>query len=179
MTKQDALKLLDEYISSPSLKIHCLCVGSSMRIYAKKYGVNEDLWELGGILHDLDWEKHPDVHPDECVKLLRSLGENEEMIHAIIAHRDTQFIASDFDKALFACDELSGFVFACVLVRPTKKIDGMEVKSVKKKIKDKAFAKNVSREDILKGAELLGIPLEEHIQNVIDALTANREMLGI
>lgn len=179
MTKNEAIDLLQSYVQSDSLRTHCLCVGTSMKYYAQLFHQDQELWEVGGILHDLDYEKYPEVHPDKCIELLRSFNENEDMIHAIMAHRYNEHIESLFDKALFACDELSGFVYACILVRPTKKIDGMEVSSVKKKIKDKGFARAVSREDIFKGAELLNISLDEHIQNVITAFTKERETLDV
>jgi len=179
MTQRQAIQLLDEYVKNPSLKTHCLAVASSMRLYAKLYKEDEDMWELAGILHDMDYEKFPDIHPDKSLEVLEEMAEDPKIIHAIKAHRYTNEIESLFDKALFSCDELSGFVYACVLVRPDKKIAGMEVSSVKKKMKDKGFARNVSREDMYKGAELLGISIEEHIQNVIDALSSSPFDLGI
>ncbi len=179
MTYNEAKTLLNEYLSSESLKTHCLCVAASMKEYAKLFSEDEKVWEITGLLHDLDYEKYPDIHPDKCLEILSQKGENSAMIHAIAAHKYTDRIESKLDKALFACDELSGFVYACVLVRPGKTIDGLEVSSVKKKFKDKGFAKAVSREDMAKGAELLGIILEDHMQHVIDALKANREILGI
>lgn len=179
MKKPDAINLLHEYVSSESLRTHCLCVGASMRYYAIKFNQNPELWEVSGIIHDMDYEKYPDIHPDKSLEILKEMGEDPDMIHAIMAHRYNEHIETLMDKALFACDELSGFVYACVLVRPDKTIEGMQVSSVKKKIKDKAFARAVSREDIYKGAELLGITLEEHIQNVINALREERKVLGI
>lgn len=179
MTKKEAEQLLDLYIKGDSLKKHSRAVSASTGYYAALYNEDINLWEITGLLHDLDYEKYPDIHPDHTVHILREKRENEAMIHAIIAHKDTHLIISKLDKVLFACDELSGFIIACVWVRPDKTIETLEVKSVKKRLKDKAFARAVSRDDIEKGALLLEISLDEHIQNIIDALTAKKTVLGI
>ncbi len=149
-------------------------VEAAVRHYARMRGEDEDLWGLAGLLHDLDWEKHPDRHPLAAVERLRELGYPEEVVHAILAHR-SDFTGvepeTELDKVLVACDELSGLVFATCLVRPTG-IDDLKPKSVKKKLKDKAFAAGVSRDEVERGVELLGIERNEHIQNVIDGLRA-------
>ncbi|NIP60175.1 MAG: HD domain-containing protein, partial [Gemmatimonadetes bacterium] len=153
---------------------HMYAVEAAVRHYARMRGEDEDLWGLAGLLHDLDWEKHPDRHPLAAVERLRELGYPEEVVHAILAHR-SDFTGvepeTELDKVLVACDELSGLVFATCLVRPTG-IDDLKPKSVKKKLKDKAFAAGVSRDEVERGVELLGIERNEHIQNVIDGLRA-------
>ena len=179
MTLPKAQELLDEYISSPSLKIHSIAVSVSTAYYADIFNGDKNKWQITGLLHDLDYERYPDMHPAKCIELLEKMGEDNDMIHAIQAHADQSLIESDLDKVLFACDEMSGFVYASILVRPGKTLDGMEAKSVIKKVKDKAFAKNVSRDDLYKGAEILGITIEEHISNIITAFTSSRNMLGV
>ncbi len=150
-----------------------------MRAYARKNGADEELWGITALLHDFDYEKWPNAehhptqeHPYEGSKILREKGYPEEMIHAILGHADYSGVAreSALDKTLYACDELSGFLTACALVKPSKKMADVEAASVKKKLKDKAFARGVNRQDVTRGAEELGIPLEEHIQFCIAAL---------
>jgi len=147
-------------------------VEAVLRHYARQRGADEDLWGLAGLLHDLDWEKHPDHHPLRAVDELRARGYPEELLHAILAHRsDFTGVEPDteLDRYLVACDELSGLVYATCLVRPTG-IDDLTPKSVTKKLKDRAFAAGVSREDVERGVELIGVERTAHIQNVIDGL---------
>jgi len=179
MTRTEAINLLDTYVENQALKKHCLAVGAVMKYYAPQYKADSDLWEVTGILHDMDYEKYPAIHPDKSLEILEEMGEDPDMIHAIKAHRYTDEIASDIDKALFASDEISGFVVACIWVRPDRSIASLEPASVKKKLKDKAFARSVSREDIAKGAALLEIDITDHIAHVIEALTAAKEELGL
>jgi putative nucleotidyltransferase with HDIG domain len=173
-TREDAWALLNEYTKSPSLLKHALAVEAAMRAYARKFGEDETLWGITGLLHDFDYEAYPSAqeHPYKGCEILRSLGYPQEMVHAIMSHAEYTGVPREsmLDKTLFAVDELSGFIVAVALVRPTKRIHDVDVKAVKKKLKDKAFAKGVSRDDVYKGAEELGIELEEHIQFVIDAL---------
>jgi predicted hydrolase (HD superfamily) len=156
-------------------------VEAAVRHYARLRGADEEVWGLAGLLHDLDWEKHPDRHPLTAVDHLRSAGYPEEVLHAILAHR-ADFTGvepeSELDKVLLACDELSGLVYATCLVRPTG-IDDLTPKSVTKKLKDKTFAAGVSRDDVSHGIELIGLERAEHIQNVIDALRGIGAELGI
>jgi len=176
-----ALELLHAWVENPGLRTHMLAVEAAMRHQARLRGGDEELWGLAGLLHDLDWERHPDEHPLRAVEELRGLGYPEEILQAILAHR------SDFtgvepqvelDRVLVACDELSGFVVACSLVRPNG-IDDLAPKSVVKKLKDKAFAAGVDRVEVARGIELLGEERAVHIQNVIDALRACGAALGI
>ncbi len=176
-----AVALLEEWVENEGLRKHMYSVEAAVRHYARMRGEDEDLWGLAGLLHDLDWEKHPDRHPLPAVEHLREAGYPEEVLHAILAHR-SDFTGvepeTDLDKVLVACDELSGLVFATCLVRPTG-IDDLKPKSVKKKLKDKAFAAGVHRDEVEKGIELLGIDRTEHIQNVIDGMRAVAGELGI
>jgi len=170
--RQDAVAILEEWVDSEGLRKHMYAVEAAVRHYARMRGEDEDLWGLAGLLHDLDWEKHPDRHPLAAVEHLREEGYPEEVLHAILAHR-SDFTGvepeTDLDKVLVACDELSGLVFASCLVRPNG-IDDIKPKSVKKKLKDKSFAAGVDRDEVRKGVELLGIDRNEHIQNVIDGM---------
>jgi putative nucleotidyltransferase with HDIG domain len=186
--RDDAWKLLCEYTQSESLRKHALAVEACTRAYARKVGAEEDLWSLTGLLHDFDYERWPNAahhptqeHPYQGSKILRERGYSEEMIHAILGHANYSGIPreSPLDRALFACDELAGFLTACALIKPSKSIHEVEAASVKKKLKDKAFARGVSREDVYKGAEELGVPLEEHIAFCIDALRAVAPQLGL
>ena len=186
--RQDAWKLLCEYTQSESLRKHALAVEACLRAYARKYGADEELWGLTGLLHDFDYERwpndehHPEKeHPFEGSKILRQHGYPEEMIHAILGHANYCGVVrtSPMDHALFACDELSGFLTACALVKPSKSIGDVEAASVKKKLKDKAFARGVNRDDVYKGAEELGVPLEEHISFCIAAMRDVAAELGL
>jgi putative nucleotidyltransferase with HDIG domain len=179
--RDDALRLLHEWVDNDGLRKHMLAVEASVRHYAKLRGADPDVWGLAGLLHDLDWEKHPDRHPLEAVDELRAAGYPEEVLHAILAHR-SDFTGvepeTDLDKVLVACDELSGLVFAACLVRPNG-VDDLEPKSVVKKLKDKTFAAGVSREEVERGVALIGLERSEHIRNVIEALRAAGSELGI
>lgn len=179
--RSDAVALLEEWVENDGLRKHMYSVEAAVRHYARMRGADEDLWGLAGLLHDLDWEKHPERHPLTAVEHLRERGYPEEVLHAILAHR-SDFTGveptSELDRVLVACDELSGLVFATCLVRPTG-IDDLKPKSVTKKLKDKAFAAGVSRDEVQKGIELLGLDRSEHIQNVIDGLRTVAEQLEI
>ncbi|MGD8319475.1 MAG: HD domain-containing protein [Gemmatimonadota bacterium] len=179
--REEAVALLEEWVENEALRKHMYAVESAVRHYAELRGADPDLWGLAGLLHDLDWEKHPDVHPKKAAEKLRQLGYPDAVIHAIEAHR-ADFTGvepeTELDKVLFACDELSGLVFACCLVRPNG-IDDLKPKSVVKKLKDKTFAAGVSRDDVYEGIELIGLERNEHIQNVIDGLRSIGAELGI
>ncbi len=172
--RNDAVALLEEWVENEGLRKHMYAVEAAVRHYARMRGEDEDLWGLAGLLHDLDWEKHPENHPLTAVEHLREAGYPEPVVHAILAHR-SDFTGveptTELDKVLVACDELSGLVFATCLVRPTG-IDDLKPKSVTKKLKDRQFAAGVSREEVQRGIELLGLERSEHIQNVIDGLRA-------
>ncbi len=154
-----------------------------MRAYAKKFSADEEAWGITGLIHDFDYEMYPQApdHPVKGSEILKAKGYSDEIRTAILGHASYSGVSREslMAKALFACDELCGFIVACTLVRPNKKIEGLEVGSVKKKLKDKAFARSVNREEIVQSAAELGVPLEEHIQFVIDALKANASGLGL
>lgn len=183
MNRQEAWDLMTEYTKSENLRKHMFAVEAAMRFYAKKFGEDEEKWAVVGLLHDFDYEQHPtpEEHPFVGVKILQEKGYPEEITRAILSHADYSGVVpeSNMEKALFAVDELSGFIVAVSLVRPSKSLLDLKVKSVKKKLKTKAFAANVSREDIQKGTEMLGLILEEHIQNVIDAMKTIAGDLGL
>jgi putative nucleotidyltransferase with HDIG domain len=179
--RTDALELLDEWVENEGLKKHMLAVEAAVRHYARLKGADEDLWGLAGLLHDLDWERNPEDHPLEAVEELRRRGYPDEVVQAILAHRSDHTgvePTSELDKVLVACDELSGLVVACCLVRPNG-IDDLKPKSVTKKLKDKAFAAGVSRDEVARGLELIGLERAEHIQNVIDGIRAEAASLGL
>ena len=174
MTRDEAMSLLLEHLTAPHLIKHCLAVEAAVRGYARRYGEDEELWGLAGLLHDFDYEMHPsaDQHPALGRPILEARGVPEQVIYAIQSHADYLGIprSHPLDKALYASDELSGFVMAVAMVRPSKSLHDVDVRAVRKKLKDKAFARAVSREDIQRGAEELGLPLDEHIANVIESL---------
>lgn len=181
-----ALEIVHEFVQNEGLRKHMYCVSEAMRQYAKKYGVtaeDEEKWAVVGLLHDFDWEIHPnaDEHPSKGAEILRERGYSDEIIKAILSHADYTGVTRDtqMEKTLFACDELSGLLVACALVQPTKKLEDVKVESVKKKMKKKEFARNVNREDIVKGAEELGVPLDEHIEFVLNTLKGISEKLGL
>ena len=179
--RAEALTLLHEWVQNEALRKHMYAVEASVRHYARLRGADEDLWGLAGLLHDLDWEKHPDQHPVKGVERLKELGYPEEVIHAIQAHRPEYTGVqpeTELDKVLYACDEVSGLVYACCLVRPSG-IDDLTPKSVVKKLKDKTFAAGVSREQVEHGIGLIGLERSVHIQNVIDGMRAIGAELGI
>ncbi|MGH2616709.1 MAG: HD domain-containing protein [Thermomicrobiales bacterium] len=182
-----ARAVLHEWVASESLRKHCEAVSACMCYVARRDGEDEDLWGAVGLLHDMDFEKHPilelapDGHPFVGVAYLRENGWGETVCRAILSHADYSGVnpQSALEKTLCAVDELSGFVTAVALVRPDKSVHNVEVKSVRKKMKDKAFAAKVSREDIVHGAERLGVPLDEMIGEVILALRAEADRLGV
>jgi putative nucleotidyltransferase with HDIG domain len=187
-TRDDAWKLLCEYTQSESLRKHMLAVETCVRAYARKNKADEELWGIAALLHDFDYERWPNAdhaadkeHPAEGAKILRELGYPEQSVRAILSHADYSGVPrqTPLEHTLFACDELAGFLTACTYVRPSKSILDLEVDSVKKRMKDKAFARGVSRDDVRKGAEELGIPLEEHIAFCIQALRENADALGL
>jgi putative nucleotidyltransferase with HDIG domain len=188
MTRDEALALMQEHTQSPSLRQHMLAVEAAMRAYAAKFGEDPEPWGLIGLLHDFDYEKFPnqehsptDGHPAWGVNLLRSKGVAESLLRAVLGHANYSGVPRDTQmaKVLFAVDELCGFLVACALVRPSKSFADLEVSSVKKKLKDKAFARGVNREDVRQGAEELGVPLDEHIQFCIQALRPVEASLGL
>jgi putative nucleotidyltransferase with HDIG domain len=187
-TRDEAWALLCEYTANENLRKHALAVEACVRNYARKLNQHENLWSLTALLHDFDYERWPNQehhptegHPASGVPILRERGYPEEMIHAILGHADYTGVTreSALDHTLFACDEMAGFLTACSLIRPGKTIFEVEPASVKKRMKDKAFARGVSREDLLKGAEELNLPLEEHIANCIEGMCAIANQLGL
>jgi putative nucleotidyltransferase with HDIG domain len=183
LTRETAWSLLTEYTASESLRKHALAVEAAMRAYARRFGEDEEVWGFVGLIHDFDYERWPDRenHPYRGVEILRGLGCPEFVLRAILSHADYTGVAREtrLEKALFACDEMCGFVTAAALVRPTKSVLDLEAASVRKRMKDKAFARAVSREDLVRGAEELGIPLEEHIATVIAAMRGQADALGL
>ncbi|MFZ6033376.1 MAG: HDIG domain-containing metalloprotein [Melioribacter sp.] len=177
------LDLLKQYTKSESLIKHALAVESCVRAYAEKFGEEAEYWGNVALLHDFDYEMYPtaEEHPYKGAEILKDLGFDEEFVNAILSHADYTGVERNslLKKTLYACDELAGFITAVTYVRPSKSIDEVEVKSVLKKMKDKAFARAVNREDIKKGAEELGVPLNEHIQFCIEAMKKNKEILGL
>lgn len=182
-TREDAWALVTEYTESESLRAHMLAVEAAMRGYARKFDEDEDWWGILGLIHDFDYEKHQgeNGHPFVGVQILDKRGWPRDFRRAVLSHADYTGVPreSPAEKALYACDELSGFLVACALVRPSKSFKDLKASSVKKKLKDKGFAASVSREDIKRGAEDLGIPLDKHIENVISFLAPIEEKLGL
>jgi len=181
--RSEAMTLLAEHTKNENLIKHALAVEAAMRHYAKLYGEDEALWGVVGLLHDFDYEEHPtlDEHPFKGAEILRSKGYDESLVKAVLSHaRHTQVPRETrLEKTLFAVDELSGMVTAVALVRPSKKLADVTVSSVKKKLKDKAFARALNREDILEGAEALGVDLDTHIGHVITAMQGASADLGL
>ncbi len=181
--REEAWKLLCEYTQSENLRKHALAVEACVRAYARKFGGDEALWGVTALLHDFDYEKFPNApdHPLEGSKILQARGYPEELIQAILSHADYMDVPrqTPLQKALFACDELAGFITAVTLVRPSKSLADVAVKSVKKKFKDKAFARTVKREDIYGGASELGVDLEEHIAFCLEAMRGIADQLGL
>jgi putative nucleotidyltransferase with HDIG domain len=183
-TREDAYRLVTTHVQNENLRKHMLAVEAAMRFYARKYGEDEELWAMTGLLHDCDYEEYPDLHEHTQVLAgwLRDGGYDERIIYAILAHNELntdQPRKSLMDHALYACDEVTGMVTATALVRPTKSVIGLEVSSVRKKMKTKGFAAGVNRDDLYKGAEELGIDLDEHIANVIQAMSSVADTLGL
>ena len=181
-TREQAWETLTRYTKSESLLRHALAVEASTRFYARKFGEDEELWGVVALLHDFDYEIHPtlDQHPQDGAPILREEGYPDEVVEGVLSHAEHLGLPREtlLKKTLFACDELSGFVHACGLVRPTG-LDGLEPKSVKKKLKQPSFAAGVNRDEVQQGAELLEIELDEHIRNVIAALQPIAGELGL
>ena len=187
-SREEALTLVHEYTASDSLRKHMLSVEAAMRAYAMKFGEDPERWGLAGLVHDFDYEKFPNAshsateeHPAEGVRILRSKGFPEDILQAILGHatycnvpRETRMA-----KALFAVDELTGLITASALVKPSRSVRDVEASSVRKKMKDKAFARGVNRDDVINGAAELGVPLDEHIAFVIDAMRAVAPSIGL
>jgi putative nucleotidyltransferase with HDIG domain len=183
MDRTQAWSLLCEYTQSESLRKHMLAVEACMRAYARKFGADENKWGITGLLHDFDYEKYPTPaeHPFVGNKILEERGYPEEVRRAILSHADYSGVKreSQMEKALYACDEVSGFITASALVKPNKSLAEVEAKSVRKKMKDKAFARSVNRDDIIDGAADLGVDLEEHIAFCIEAMKGIAAELGL
>jgi putative nucleotidyltransferase with HDIG domain len=186
--RDEALALMEEYTTSESLRKHMLAVEAAMRAYAAKFGEDADRWALAGLLHDFDYERYPndahsptDEHPSEGVRVLRSCGYPEDILRAILGHATYTGVPREslMAKALFAVDELTGLITATALVKPSRSVRDVEAKSVRKKMKDKAFARGVSRDDIVLGASELGVDLDEHIAFVVAAMQTEAAALGL
>ncbi|MCS6908144.1 MAG: HDIG domain-containing protein [Anaerolineales bacterium] len=182
MNREQALEIVREYVKNENLIRHMIAVEAAMRYYAEKFNEDPEKWGIAGLLHDFDYEIHPtlDAHPQEGAPILRAKGVPEEIVRAILSHADHTGVprVSLMEKALYACDEITGLVIAVALVRPSRSLDDLEVSSVKKKWKDKAFAAGANRAEIEKGAQELGIDLWEHVGNVILAMRRVAKDLG-
>jgi predicted hydrolase (HD superfamily) len=183
LTRENAWNLLTEYTKSDSLLKHALAVEAGVRGYARRFGEDEEAWGFVGLVHDFDYERWPDAqnHPYRGVEILKGLGVPEWVTRAVLSHADYTGVAreSRLEHTLFACDEMAGFITAAALVRPTRSVLDLEASSVRKRMKDKAFARAVSREDLVRGAEGLGLPLEAHIANVIESMRECADALGL
>ncbi len=183
LDRNAAWGILTEFTKSDSLRKHAVAVEAAMRAYAGRYGTDPETWGIAGMLHDFDYEVHPTAprHPVKGAEILLARGVPAPVVYAILAHADYSGCPRRalLDRSLYACDELSGFVTACALVRPGRAIAGLEVASVKKKLKDKAFARTVNRDDVYRGAEELGVDLDEHIGFVVQSLTAVAGQIGL
>jgi putative nucleotidyltransferase with HDIG domain len=183
LTRDSVLTLLHEYTKNENLRKHALAVEAAMRVYARKYGEDEEKWAVTGLIHDFDYELYPNApdHPSKGSEILRQRNFPEDIRKAILGHADYMGVPRDTQmaKCLYACDELCGLITAVALVRPSKKLADVEVSSVRKKMKDRAFARSVSREDIEKGAAELGVTLDEHIRVVLDAMKGIADQLGL
>jgi putative nucleotidyltransferase with HDIG domain len=187
-SRSDALAILHEFTASESLRKHMLAVEAAMRAYAARFGEDADRWGLAGLMHDFDYERWPNAehsptegHPAEGVRILRAHGFPEDVLQAILGHATYSGVARDtpMAKTLFAVDELTGMITATALVRPTKSLHDVDARAVRKKMKDKAFARGVNRDDVLLGAQELGVDLDEHIQFVIEAMRRSADELGL
>jgi len=184
-TRNDAYNLMTSHVKNENLQKHMLSVEAAMRFYARKYGEDEEIWAMTGLLHDCDYEKYPDLseHTQISAQWLRVDGYDERIIYAILAHNDLNQATHPrndlLSKGLYACDEVTGMVTATALVRPNKSIIGLEVSSVRKKMKSKGFAAGVNRDDLVKGAQELGVDLDEHIAFVIEAMSSIADTLGL
>ena len=183
LTRDTAWALLTEYTTSDSLLKHAMAVEAGVRGYARRFGEDEETWGFVGLIHDFDYERWPDAqnHPFRGVEILKERGVPEFVTRAILSHADYTGVPrqSRLEHTLFACDEMAGFVTAAALVRPSKSVLDLEASSVRKRMKDKAFARAVSREDLLRGAEGLGLPIEAHIANVIESMRERADDLGL
>jgi len=183
MNREDAWALLCEYTQNPGLRKHALAVEAAMRAYARRFGEDEEKWATVGLLHDFDYEIHPtlDKHPQEGAKILRERGYSEDIVYAVLSHAEHLGLERKtlMDKAVYAVDELTGLITAVALVKPSKSLGEVDARSVRKKMKDKAFARSVNRDDIVKGAEILGMDLDEHIAFVIEAMKEVADELGL
>jgi putative nucleotidyltransferase with HDIG domain len=183
LTRADAWSLLTEYTQNENLLKHALAVEAAVRYYARKFGEDEEQWAVVALLHDFDYERYPTLenHPFRGAEVLREKGYPEWVIKAVLSHADHTKVPRDtrLEHTLFACDEMAGFVTAASLVRPSKSVLDLEASSVVKRMKDKAFARAVSRDDLKKGAEELGLPLADHITNVIAGMRERAEELGL
>jgi putative nucleotidyltransferase with HDIG domain len=181
--RQAAWGLLTEFTQSESLRKHALAVEACMRAYARKLGEDEELWGLVGLIHDFDYEKYPSAedHPFKGSEILKERGYSEEIRRAILSHAEYSGVPREtaMEKTLFACDELAGFITAATLVKPSKSLAELDAKSVRRKMKDKAFARSVNRDDIINGAADLGVDLDEHITFCIEAMKAVAAELGL
>lgn len=183
MNRNEALEIVREYVKNENLVKHMLSVEAAMAFYANKFKVDEQRWRVAGLLHDFDWEIHPSLeeHPQKGAEILRQKGVDEEMIQTILAHAPHTGVPRDtlIKKALFACDEITGLITTTALVRPSKKIADVKIKSIKKKWKQKSFAAGVNREEVEEGAQDLGIDLWEHVGNVLEAMQSISDDLGL
>jgi putative nucleotidyltransferase with HDIG domain len=183
MNREEALAIVHEFIKNENLVRHMLSVEAAMRFYAKRYGEDEELWGIVGLLHDFDWEIHPDLesHPQAGAPILRRRNVPEEVIHAVLSHADHTGVEREntMEKALFACDELTGLITAVALVRPSRSLADLTASSVKKKWKDRAFAAGANRGEIERGAQELGVELWEHVDNVIQAMRPIAAEIGL
>jgi putative nucleotidyltransferase with HDIG domain len=183
MTRDQAWSVVREFVQSESLRRHMLAVEACMDAYARKFAEDPERWAVTALLHDFDWEIHPNApdHPMKGEPILAARGVDEEIRRAILSHANYSGVprTSRLERALFACDELAGFLTACSYVKPGKSIAEVDVPSVRRKLKDKAFARNVNRDDIVNGASELGVPLDEHIAFCIDAMKARAAELGL
>ena len=179
----EALEVMHEFVKNENLRKHMYSVSEAMRQYAKKYGEDEEKWAIVGLLHDFDWEIHPNAeeHPVKGSEILKERGYPEEILRAILSHADYTGVTREslMEKTLFAVDELTGFITACALVQPSKKLADVKVESVRKKFKKKEFARQVNRDDMIKGAEGLGVDLNEHIAFVLNAMRGIEDKLGL
>ena len=183
MNRSEALEIVNEYVKNENLIRHMLAVEAAMRFYAKKFGEDEEIWGLTGLLHDFDWEIHPTLeqHPQDGAPILRARGVPEVVIQAILSHADHTGVPreSRMEKGLYACDEITGLITAVALVRPSRSLHDLAVKSVKKKWKDRSFAAGANREEIERATEDFGIELWEHVGNVILAMRGIAPDLGL
>ena len=183
MNRDETYAIVQEYIKNENLIRHMLSVEAAMRFYAKKCGEDVEMWGMSGLLHDFDWEIHPTLeqHPQDGVPILRERGVPEEIVRAIQSHADHTGVPRQtlMEKALYACDEITGLIVAVALVRPSKSLHDLKVKSVKKKWKDRSFAAGANREEISGAAEEFGVPLWEHVDNVIQSMRAIAPQLGL